>query len=134
MSQRLVPMIGVGELLAGLGVIVALFALKQVLFRRTHSTIVRPACFVAAIAAAVPVTWLISPDWHNRHVTPIANWVGDPIALLAVPVAAFVIALVRGRVGSSPWLFRLLSEVCFVGAWMWAWTFFEFCVLHWVWI
>lgn len=49
--------------------------------------------FLVAVAAAIPITWWLSPDWGNRHVFPIANFVGTPMLLLTVPVASFLLDL-----------------------------------------
>jgi hypothetical protein len=97
-------------------------------FRRDQAILL----FVAMIGVFVPLLWLVSPDWDNPHVYPIANYVGLPIAVLAVPVASFFSCVATNE---KPLLsVRDLAELLFIPIWFVGWIIFESFVLGWVWI
>ena len=120
---------------ADFGIIVALYGCKALLFRSVRSSSHLLGSFFLAIALAVPMTWLTSPDWNNPHVYHIAIWVGDPIAVLAVPCASFLFDYFRGRRDMGHWPIRVPVEI-FVGvpAWVYTWTMIQVFVFGWVWI
>jgi hypothetical protein len=120
---------------AAFGLIITLYGLKALLFRFLCSSSLLLGCFFLGVALLVPVTWVISPDWNNQHVDRIAIWVGDPIALLAVPCASFLFDYHRGRRDMRYWPVRVPIEVFVaVPAWAFIWAMIECFVLDWVWI
>lgn len=117
------------------GLILVLYAMKAALLRYT-ATATAAAAFAVAVAAAVPVTWALSPDWDNPNVLPVASYVGQPVATLAVPCASFLVDLSRRSAGRpSGWRWRVPLEL-FIAVPMWGvvWAFAELLVLGWVWI
>jgi hypothetical protein len=58
---------------AGFLLVLALYGTKALLLNSSRSPGVALASFLGIIMAAVPVAWLISPDWHNPNVREIAN-------------------------------------------------------------
>ena len=122
--------------LGGLLLILALYGAKYLGLSR-FSSLAAVTLFVLAAVAAVPVTWLLSPDWDKPYVLRIANFVGTPIMVLMVPIVSFVYDLRAKQVAGrfKPALWRLPLELFVaVPIWFVFWIFFEFGVLHWVWI
>ena len=122
--------------LGGLLLILTLYGAKYLGLSR-FSRFGAIAFFGLAVIAAVPVTWVLSPDWDNPHVLPIANVVGMPILLLTVPIASFVFDLrtkkITDRFKPARWRLPLELFVA-VPIWFAIWIFFEIAVLSWVWI
>lgn len=120
--------------LGGAALILLLYAIKAVVLRNLRHDAAAFAAFFVAVACCVPVAWALSPDWNNRSVRQIANYVGTPIALMTVPSVSFLIDLARrsaGQQGRSRW--RLPLELLLgVPAWLMFWLFLEFFVLGWV--
>lgn len=117
------------------GLIAFLYVLKALLFRFVRSPVFLLLGFMFGVAVAVPCTWLISPDWENEHISRIAIWVGDPVGILTVPCASFIIDFVRGRHEMRSWRIRVPLEVFVaVPAWFYVWVWIQFLVLGWVWI
>jgi len=112
--------------------VVSLFVTKRYLFQR-FSTRRAAILFVAVFFGAIPLTWVISPDWNNPSVAPIANWVGSPIILLTVPAVSFLIDIASASSHHS--MLRNVFELG-VGVPLWgvSWILFEFTVLGWGWI
>lgn len=104
------------------GLIAALYGLKALLFRFVRSPGLLFGCFFLGVALAVPVTWLISPDWNNEYVRRIAIWVGDPVAFLSIPCVSFLVDFFRGRRDMKGWPIRVPAEVFVaVPAWTLCW-------------
>lgn len=119
--------------LLGFLMVLALYAAKALLLHSSRSPSMVLASFLGAILAAVPLAWLISPDWHNPNVREIANWVGTPLILLTVPTASFLYDYCRRHArAASGWWRRTLVEV-FIGvpAWGMLWVSIEIFVLRW---
>ena len=113
-------------------IIVALFAAKSFLLRSLPRRFAAFS-FSSLLLLAVPVAWAISPDWHNPSVAPIANWIGTPVLLLAVPAMSFLIDAAMTAETNS--LLRNVAEVLIgVPVWFVCWIFVEFAILGWVWI
>ncbi len=119
----------------GLGIILSLYALKAALFRRESSPRRMLVWFLAAVALAVPITWLISPDWNNRDVARISNWVGTPIMVLTVPCLSFFFDYANGRRSKGRWYIRIPLEVLVgVPGWVFGWALIELFVFGWIYI
>jgi hypothetical protein len=118
------------------GLILLLYAVKAAVLRYVRPPTVALLTFFAVVAACVPVTWTLSPDWGNRHVLRIAIYIGDPVGTLAVPCASFLVDLARWSAGQhGGWLWRVPLELfLMVPLWLYVWAFFQFLVLGWVWI
>ena len=118
------------------GLILFLYGVKAAVLRYLRTALPALAAFGAAVAACVPVTWALSPDWDNRHVLRIGIYVGGPVATLAVPCVSFLADLARRSAGRpGGWLWRVPVELFLaVPAWFFCWVWFEFLVLGWVWI
>jgi hypothetical protein len=116
--------------------ILALYGAKALVLRYAPHRGYAAVLFAGAVSWCVPVTWVLSPDWDNRHVLRIAILVGSPVATLTVPCVSFVIDLARKLPPRKwEWAWRVPLEVCVaVPAWGLAWVFFEFAILGWVWI
>ena len=118
------------------GLILALYAVKAAVLRYIHSPREAAALFAIAVAACVPVTLSLSPDWNNDHVFRVGIFVGSPVVTLAVPFVSFHFDLMRrsaGRLGK--WWWRMPLELLIgVPLWLYFWVFFELMVLGWVWI
>jgi hypothetical protein len=100
-----------GLYIADLGLILSLYAVQALLFRHLRSGVAIFGAYCAAIALAVSVTWLTSPDWNNELALRISVWVGTPVALLSVPVASFLFNLLSGHRGLRFWYIRIPIEV-----------------------
>jgi hypothetical protein len=108
---------------ADFGLIIALYGFKVLLFRFVRSPRLLLGGFFLGTALAVPVTWLTSPDWDNDYVHRIAIWVGDPVGILAVPCASFLVDSFRGRRDMRNWPIRVPVEVFVaVPAWVIMWV------------
>lgn len=118
------------------GLILLLYAVKAAALRYLRTAVVSLSTFSLAVAACVPVTWALDPDWQNQHVLRIAIYIGSPVATLAVPCASFLVDLTRRSAGHpGGWLWRVPLELFLaVPAWFYFWVFFEFLVLGWMWI
>ena len=119
-----------------IALVVFLYAAKCLTLRKAEHPRRAMAIFILAVAACVPVTWALSPDWDNPHVFRIAIYAGSPIATLAVPVTSFFADL-RRRADPRPverWARCLLEWFIAVPIWFFAWIFIEVFVLGWVWI
>jgi hypothetical protein len=116
--------------------ILLLYVVKAVCLQNVRTNAGSLTLFAAVIACCVPVTWALSPDWHNPSVFRIAIYVGSPVATLAVPTVSFIIDIRRRSAGHSEnWLRRMpLEWFIAVPAWFFLWIFLEFFVLGWVWI
>jgi hypothetical protein len=117
------------------GLIIVLYGYKALLFRFVRSRVFLFGCFSFGVALTVPLTWLTSPDWNNEHVYRIAIWIGDPIAVLAIPCVSFLFDFLRGHRDMRNWLIRVPAEVFIAApAWFFVWIMMEVFVLGWVWI
>lgn len=119
--------------LGGFLLVLDLYGTKVFLFHFIRSRGVLLASFLVITMAAVPVAWLISPDWQNPNVREIANWIGTPLILLTVPTISFLYDYYRGAANlGSAWYCRSLVEV-FIGvpAWGLLWVALEIFVLRW---
>lgn len=45
--------------------------------------------FLSATAVAIPLSWWLSGDSNNPHVTPLGLYFGSPLAILVIPLASF---------------------------------------------
>lgn len=118
------------------GLILLLYAVKAAVLRHLRPAAAALVVFTVAVAACVPVTWALSPDWENPHVLRIAVYVGSPVATLAVPCVSFLSDLARDSSdcrGGRPWRMPLELFLAVPG-WCCLWLSFEFFVLGWVWI
>ena len=107
-----------------LGLILSLYAAKALVFRYLRPGAVMLAAYCAAIALAVAVTWLCSPDWHNELVRRIAVWVGTPVAVLSVPLASFLFDFISGRRNMRLWHVRIPLEIfLLVPLWFVLWLY-----------
>jgi hypothetical protein len=122
--------------LGSVGLILFLYGVKVIVLRWVRGAATARITFAVAAGLCVPVTWALSPDWHNLHVYHIANFVGNPIATLFVPCVSFLIDLARRSGGKEGcWYWRIPLEL-FVGvpAWFFLWIFVELFVLGWAWM
>src|SRR5258708_7308617 len=113
-----------------------LYGTKCLILRKASDTRLASALFCLAVAACIPITWALSPDWNNRHVFRIAIYAGSPIATLSVPIISFFADLAR-RTDHPPvnGVARCLLEwFVAVPLWFVAWVFIKVFVLGWVWI
>ncbi len=117
----------------GFALVLALYGAKAFLLHSRRSPSVVLASFLGGILAAVPIAWLISPDWHNPSVREVANWVGTPLLLLAVPTASFLYDYCRRRASAAPggWRRTLIEVFIGVPAWGVLWVCIEIFVLRW---
>ena len=116
-------------------VIFSLYGLKVLLFRFVRPSGMLLGCYSLALALAVPITWLASSDWHNPHVYRIGIWIGDPIAVLAIPCASFLFDFLRGCRDMKHWPIRCIVEIFIVvPAWVYVWIMIQVFVFGWVWI
>jgi hypothetical protein len=119
-----------------LALILALYGVKALVLSPGCNRMTAVILFLAVAAAAVPVTYILSPDWGKIYIAPIAIYVGDPVTLLAVPCASFARDWSRRPPsgGWRDWLWRAPLEIIIViPAWL------VICVgisllLGWVWI
>ena len=80
--------------------------------------------YCAATDLAVAVTWITSPDWENDFVLRISVWVGDPVAVLSVPVASFLFDFISARRSMRLWYIRIPIEVALlVPLWFGLWIY-----------
>jgi hypothetical protein len=130
-----------GMFIAGnAGLILFLYGVKAAALRHLRPALLAGVAFFGAVVLCVPLTWALSPDWHNPNVLRIAVYVGSPIACLAVPCASFLVDLACRSAGgpgepsaAPPW--RLPVELLIaVPAWIYLWVWVEVLVLGWVWI
>lgn len=113
-----------------------LYGAKSLVLRMQRNRRDAATIFALAVCVCVPITWALSPDWGNRHVSPIANFIGIPIATLAVPVVSFFVDL-AGPENTSPEkrLIRYLLEwFVAVPLWFLTWVIIEVFILGWVFI
>jgi hypothetical protein len=121
--------------IGSVGLILLMYAVKAATLWYLRSPFAAVAVFTVAVAACVPVTWALSPDWDNPNVLRVGIYAGGPIATLTVPCASFLIDLARRSAGRpGGWLWRVPLEFLGVPAWVYFWMFFELLVLGWVWI
>ena len=111
--------------------VLTLFWAKHYLLNR-HTRIHATVTFSLLIAFFIPVLWLVSPDWNNPHVYPIANYVGLPIAVLTVPAASFYSYVFAND--KPTYSIRDVAELILVPVWFVIWMFVELFVFGWVWI
>ena len=117
------------------GLIIALYGYKALLFRFVRASGLLIGCFFLGAALVVPITWLTSLDWNNEHIYRIAIWVGDPIAILAIPCASFLFDYFKGWRDMRYWPIRVPVEVFVaVPVWVYVWTLIQCFILGWVWI
>jgi hypothetical protein len=119
-----------------IGVILLLYAVKAGALHYVRTTWLSCVAFGAAAALCIPVTWALSPDWHNGHVARIGIYVGSPVITLVVPCVSFLADLFLGSVDlQDRWRRRVLFEwLVAVPAWFFVWIYFEAFFLGWVWI
>jgi hypothetical protein len=74
--------------------------------------------------------------WDYADSSPLAYWVGIPIAFYTIPTISFLYDIYMQQYHPSEiWLVRLVFEiVIIVPLWVIAWVCFEWFVLGWVWI
>ena len=117
------------------GVVLSLCGLKALLFRFVRSRQLILACFFLGVALLTPVTWLVSPDWNNEYIYRIAIWVGEPVAVLAVPCVSFLLDYFKGRRGMGRWQLRVpLETFVAMPVWIFIWAWIQFSVLGWEWV
>lgn len=116
--------------------IIALYALKLALFRSLRSRLFVLGCFFIGVAVIIPLTWVTSPDWNNPHVYRIGIWIGDPIAVLAVPTVSFFFDYFKGDYYLRGFqTVRFLLEILVgVPVWFIIWVYIQCFLLGWVWI
>jgi hypothetical protein len=119
-----------------IALVVFLYGAKGLILSKATHAWVATALFSLAVAACIPMTWALSPDWNNRHVFRIAIYAGNPIATLSAPVISFFADLARRTDRPSVnGLARCLFEwLVAVPLWFAAWILIEFFVLGWIWI
>ena len=109
------------------GLLMALYGYKALLFRFVRSPGLLPGYFFLGVALAVPVTWLTSPDWNNEFTQRIAIWIGDPVAILAVPCVSFLVDYFTGRRDMKYWPIRVPVEIFgIVPAWVYGCMLMEY--------
>lgn len=118
-----------------LGLILCLYGLKAALFRLVANRRRMVLLFTLGACMAVPVIWLVSPDWNNQRMIPLAKWAVGPIAVLTVPCVSFFIDLLRNRYDMICWYVRIPLEVL-IGVPLWVYTWAQICffVLGWIWV
>jgi len=116
--------------------VVFLYGAKCLILRKATHARLATALFALAVAACVPMTWALSPDWNNPHVFRVAIYAGSPIGTLFVPVISFFADLTRStNRPPANGLARCLFEwFVAVPLWFVAWIFIEVFALGWVWI
>lgn len=122
----------VGFFYAGAIVLVAaLYAVKELALRFTRLP-VAAVIFACAIAAAVPATWWLDPDWDNPLVLPLSHYVGMPVGLLTVPLLSFLFDVTEQKRTCRPW--RVVVELIAVLGWFFGWIVIQLLILGWIWI
>lgn len=86
--------------------------------------------FLSAAAVAAPLSWWLSGDSNNPHVTPLGLYVGSPLETLVVPMVSFFYdraALSAGdKVG---WSWRTVIELLvLVPVWFLLSVFAQFAI------
>jgi hypothetical protein len=122
---------------ASFALILTLYVVKLLALRHPRSRVTSGAIYLAATAAAVPVTYLLGADWGNEFVDPAALYVGDPVTTLAIPCASIAWDWAKRPPERAlrDWLWRApLKIVIAVPLWLFFWVYVEFLVLGWVWI
>lgn len=118
----------------GLGLILALYGAKAVLLRPGEPAARAARLYIVAVLFCIPAVWVLFPDETNSKVSPIAIYVGGPIALLTVPSLSFARDLIYlSNSGQClRWRRRAPFEI-FLGVpiWFLFWWFVEI-VLGWV--
>ena len=115
------------------GLLVLLCAVRYLIERMNSRTGDSVVWYCLALAVFVPAIWLlVDTDWDNMGVSPLACWVGVPIALLFVPSAMFYADLLMGPLPPGIYTLRSLLEiVVLVPGCLHFWTLIELFVLGW---
>jgi hypothetical protein len=116
--------------------VMSLYAVKAgVLGRcRRHGTAL--AAFLAALAVAVPFTWLICPYRCDSGVRGQAIYIGAPLSTLPIPFLSFLWDWMSPRPFWVPrvWLWRVPWELLAAALWFIFWDLFQAFALEWTWI
>jgi hypothetical protein len=102
----------------GLGIVLALYALRAVLYRYMEHGRRIALVLGVAFALAVPTLWIFLPRSAEHPQPPFGNWVFPPTAWLAVPLISSAVDLTRGRHDLRRCYLRFPLEV-FVGIPLW---------------
>ena len=110
-----------------------LYGLKIFLFRRVHQPRVVFCLFILGVCLALPITWLLSPDWDNQWVQRIGIWVGEPIGALTVPCVSFLYDYFSGQREIGRWYVRVPVEILIlIPVWAFIWVQIMCWILGWV--
>jgi hypothetical protein len=116
-----------------LAILAAFNTARYLITNKTMSPRSTLGWYAILLAVALPFVWLfVNLDWDHEFVSPAANWVGSPIAVLFVPTAFFCFDLKSGsRLGLAWYVSRSLIELLLIPLWVIIWVYFEFLVLGW---
>ena len=118
---------------AGTLLILSLYAIKLALFRSAQSWSRITAYFAAALLLAIPITWLISPDWKNQDVSRYSIWIGTPLLVLTVPFLSFLYDCFRDGRSVRQLVIRPLIEIfVIIPIWAFIWLWITIFVFQWV--
>ena len=115
--------------------IIALYLIKiRIAYLRT-SPVVTILLYLITVIALLPYLYLCAPfDWDYVDSSPLANWVGGPIAVFTVPMISFLYDICLQRHHRLwVWIVRSLIEiVVIIPIWVILWAQFELFVLNWI--
>jgi hypothetical protein len=132
---------GLKPLLNALILVAVFYALKlTIIVRAKPGTAAK--WYGLLLAASLPFIWLfVANQWHDDSAyniggVKLAAWIGEPIALLFVPTAAFCFhqsihaSLTMSRLA----LHTVIELLLLMPMWRLVWLWFMLAVLHWYWI
>jgi hypothetical protein len=118
---------------AGTPLILSLYAIKLALFRSAQSWSRITAYFAAALLLAIPIRWLISPDWKNQDVSRFSIWIGTSLLVLTVPFLSFLYDCFRDGRSVRQLVIRALIEIFIImPIWAFIWLWITIHVFQWV--
>jgi hypothetical protein len=115
-------------------ILVLVCGLRYLITARSRSALDAWFWYLLLLAMTLPAVWLLVVfDWDNEAVAAIANWVGTPIMLLAVPTAFLCFdAATATRLPAGTYTLRCVVEVLLlVPLWAVVWAYTEFLLLGW---
>lgn len=122
-------------LLSAVAILILLCSLRYAIVCKGCCRADAAAWYLLLLSAAVPAVWLlVELDWDNEAVSPLANWVGTPVALLLVPTLfAGYDVVAANRLPLGLYAGRSLLEILvLVPVWFYIWVaYFEFLLLGW---
>lgn len=123
-------------MLVGLLVMAAFYWVKVAIPRTISCKVTALFAFALLVCFLLPYIYLHWEEWDNPHVVFMGNWLGMPIALLAVPTVSFLNDLLASRPRKCWWLVLRSCLELFVATPLWGlcWIYFSFFSLGFGWI